>query len=84
MLSQELESLYDWLSQYQSTGLHELTHRDIENVCAILKAASQDARQLESIPVKICGQTDPVPRSVIRLAQNLNRKGVKVGMGNSA
>ena len=78
MLSENLESLRGRLAQYKHTGM-ELAPEAVIAVCAVLEAAIEDARELESRTVPMSERIDEFPENVVRIAAILDRKGVHVG-----
>ena len=78
MLSEDLQSLYSRMGEYTDSGM-VLDPQGVEMVRAILKAAIEDAEELESRTVPFADQVTELPDNVVQIAKVLARKGVHVG-----
>ncbi len=84
MLSENLRCLYSRLADYEGSGvvLHDAA---VTGILAVLKAAIEDAEELEARPVPPTDQSiGTLPANVVKIASILARKGVKTGSGDAA
>ncbi len=80
MLSENLQALVARLKPYREGGI-EISSKGVELFVALLEAAVEDAEALEASVVPPVPRLDELPPNVIRIAQVLNRQGVRLGAG---
>ena len=78
MLSSKLKSLHGKLNQYTDSGVAMDCH-GVKRFCSVLKAAIEEAENLECGIVPTAGRITNPSDNVIRIAKILHQKGVRTG-----